>query len=106
RTSPDDIAASPQLLGLMRVGLVHSVAQALSLDHNSRSVWETKPYVRKTIMQGAFVLHKALSFRLVHIKGQLHTLLTPEIVAKTLSGDFADEDATKILRNAVYGYQH
>jgi len=106
RISPDDIAANPQLTGLMRVGLVHSVAQALGLAHNSRTVWETAPYTCKTIPLGTFGLHKAISLRLAHLKGQLHVLLTPEIVAKASTGDFADKEATKILRSAVYGYQH
>jgi hypothetical protein len=106
RVSSDDIAANPHLVALMRIGLVDSVAQVFGLDHNSRTVWEMKAYTRKTIPQGTFTLHKAISFRLAHLKGQLHALLTPEIIAKVPTGEFADEEATKILRNAVYGYQH
>jgi hypothetical protein len=106
RISPEDVGSDPHLMGLMRVGLVHTVARSFSFDHDDRSVWETKEYTRKTIPQGTFALFKAVSFRLVHLKGQLHVLLTPEIIAKLPNGEFADVDATKILRNAVYGYQH
>lgn len=106
RIAPDDIAADPQLFALMRIGLVRSVAQTLGLDQNGRTIWEKKSYENKKIVQGTFALHKALSFRLVRLKSQLYALLTPEIVAKTLTGEFADQEATKVLRNAVYGYQH
>jgi SIR2-like domain len=106
RISPEDIAADPQLFALMRIGLVRSVAQTLGLDQNGRTIWEKNLYERRPLQQGTFALHKALSFRLVNLKGRLHTLLTPEIVAKTLTGEFADQESTKILRNAVYGYQH
>jgi hypothetical protein len=106
RISAEDVAADPKLMGLMRVGLVHTIAQTFGFDCNDRTLWETKQYNRKTIPQGTFALYKAVSFRLIHLKGQLQVLLTPEIVAKLPNGEFADEEATKILRNAVYGYQH
>jgi hypothetical protein len=106
RVSPEDIGADPQMFALMRIGLVRSVGQMLGLEQNGRAIWEKQSYERRTIPQGTFALHKALSFRLVRLKAQLYTLLTPEIVAKTATGEFADQDATKILRNAVYGYQH
>lgn len=106
RVSPEDIGADPQMFALMRIGLVRSVSQLLGLEQNGRAIWEKQSYERRTIPQGTFALHKALSFRLVRLKDRLYTLLTPEIVAKTSTGEFADQDATKILRNAVYGYQH
>ena len=106
RISPEEVGTDPKLMGLMRIGLVHTVAQAFGFDYSDRTVWETKECTQKTIPQGTFALYKAVSFRLVHLKGQLQVLLTPEIVAKLPNGEFADEEATKILRNAVYGYQH
>jgi hypothetical protein len=42
RISPEDVEDDPKLMRLMRVGLVHTVAQSFSFDHNDRSVWETK----------------------------------------------------------------
>jgi hypothetical protein len=47
-----------------------------------------------------------LSFRLAILAGKSCVLLTPEIIAKTMQGQPAGEEATKVLRNAVYGYQH
>lgn len=106
RFSAEEIAADTKLLALMRVGLVLSTATTFRLETNGKVVWEPQAYEKRTLQTGSFAIHKALSFRLAVLRGQLYVLLTPEIVAKTLSGEFADKDALKVLRNAVYGYQH
>jgi hypothetical protein len=60
RISPEDIRADTKLMGLMRAGLVQTVAQTVGFDHNDRTVWETKEYTGKTIPQGTFALYKSL----------------------------------------------
>ena len=47
-----------------------------------------------------------LGYRLIPLLVKNGVLLTPEIIAKTMKGEPASEEATKVLRNAVYGYQH
>lgn len=106
RFAPEEIAADTKLLALMRLGLVLSIATTFRLESNGRAVWQPQAYERRTLQTGSYGIHKALSLRLAVLHGQLCVLLTPEIMAKTLSGEPADKESLKILRNAVYGYQH
>ena len=73
---------------------------------NGRRVWEPKSHESRSFDRKSFGIHRALSFRLAILKGKACVLLTPEIIAKTMNGEHGSEEATKVLRNAVYGYQH
>ena len=104
--SPEDLAKEPSVQGLMREALVRSVARSCRIESDGRRIWEPKSHEKRPYDQKSFAIHRALSFRLAILKGKTCVLLTPEIVAKAMNGDPAGEDATKVLRNAVYGYQH
>lgn len=104
--SLEELRKSNNLQFLMRQALVQDVARSCGIETDGRRVWEPKPHEDRSFEQQNFAIHRALSFRLAILKGQTCVLLTPEIVAKTLKGEPASEEATKVLRAAVYGYQH
>jgi hypothetical protein len=104
--SLQDLERDTAIISLMRRALVRSVARACDLDENGRRAWERRLYTSKPYGVASYAIHKALGFRIAILKGKLFVLLTPEIVAKTADGQLADRDATKVLRSAVYGYQH
>jgi hypothetical protein len=104
--STEDLEKDNRMLSLMRHALVQSVARSCGVESDGRRVWETKSHENRSFDRQTFAIHRALSFRLAILKGNAYVLLTPEIVAKTMKGELAAEEATKVLRNAVYGYQH
>jgi hypothetical protein len=104
--SPEDLARENSAQALMHQALVQSVAQSCGIQSDGRRVWEPKSHEKRVFDRQSFAIHRALSFRLVILKGKTCVLLTPEIIAQTMTGEPASEEATKVLRNAVYGYQH
>jgi hypothetical protein len=104
--SPEDLAKDASVQGLMRQALVRSVARSCGIESDGRRIWEPKSHEKRLFDHTSFAIHRALAFRLAILNGRTCVLLTPEIVAKTMSGEPAGEDAIKVLRNAVYGYQH
>lgn len=91
---------------LMRRALVYDVAKSCQLETDGRRVWELAAHENRLFEQQSFAIHRALALRLAILKGKVYVLLSPDVVAKTMSGEIAGEEATKVLRNAVYGYQH
>jgi hypothetical protein len=104
--APDELARDNRIQSLMRRALVRSVAKSCQIETDGGRVWDVDSHEKRPYNQQSFAIHRALSFRLAILKGKAYVLLTPEIIAKTATGEIADEDATKVLRNAVYGYQH
>jgi hypothetical protein len=104
--SLEDLVRSNSVQALMRQALVQSVARSCGIETDGRRVWEPRAHENRSFDRQNFAIHRALSLRLAILKGQTCVLLTPEIIAKTMKGEPASEEATKVLRNAVYGYQH
>ena len=104
--APEDLATARSVQALLRRALVSSVARSCAIETDGWRVWEPDSEQNRLFDRQNFAIHQALSLRLAILKGKLCTLLTPEIVAKTATGELAGEEATKVLRNAVYGYQH
>jgi hypothetical protein len=102
----EDFANARSMQALMRQALVLSVARSCAIETDGRRVWEPKSHENRSFDRQSFAIHRALSFRLAILAGKSCVLLTPEIIAKTMQGQPAGEEATKVLRNAVYGYQH
>ena len=114
RTSPvamaisdDEVYEDGRIQSLIRRALVISIAKCFSTScDNSRSIWEPTAYKKEKHENTNYDLHRALSFRLEFHAGGLHVVLVPEVVVLTADGHFAEKEVKKILRNAVYGYQH
>jgi hypothetical protein len=104
--SIEELTRDTRIQSLMRRALVHDVAKCCLLETDGRRVWEPSPHETRIFDRRSFAIHRALSLRLAILKGKAYVLLSPDIVAKTASGEIAEEEATKVLRNAVYGYQH
>jgi hypothetical protein len=104
--SIEDLARDTRIMSLMRQALVYDVAKSCQLETDGRRVWDTTSHENRFVDQQSFAIHRALSFRVAILKGKVYVVLTPEVVAKTASGEIAGEEPTKVLRNAVYGYQH
>jgi hypothetical protein len=104
--SIEELTRDTQIQSLMRQALVHDVAKCCLLETDGRRVWEPASHETRLFDRQSFAIHRALSLRLAILKGKVYVLLSPDIVAKTASGEIAGEEATKVLRNAVYGYQH
>lgn len=105
--SEEDIARDGRIRSLFRRALIQAVAARVHAETDgTRRLWEATHY-RDEVLQGTrYRLYRALSFRLISLEGRPHAVLMPEVVAKTLDGQLADRDSSKVLRNAVYGYQH
>lgn len=105
--SEEDISKDGRIRSLLRRALIQSVAKYIHAETDgTRRIWEATHYKDQVLQGTTFRLHKALSFRLISLEGKSHVVLMPEVVAKTLDGQLADRDSSKVLRNAVYGYQH
>lgn len=104
--SSEELTRDNRIQSLMRRALVRSVAKSCQIPTDNTRVWEAIAHETRLYNQQKFAIHRALSFRLAILTGKVYILLIPEVVAKTMTGEIADEDATKALRNAVYGYQH
>lgn len=105
--SEEDIAKDGRIVSLIRRGLIQSVAKQFHFQTDgTRRVWEAEHYKDHALDNVSYRLHRALSFRLISSDGKSHVVLMPEVVAKTFDGQIADSDSSKLLRNAVYGYQH
>ncbi|MFZ3116485.1 MAG: SIR2 family protein [Syntrophales bacterium] len=105
--SEEDVAKDGRIRSLLRRALIQSVAKHVHAETDgTRRLWETEHY-KKHVLQGtSFRLHRAMSVGLISLEGKPHVVLMPEVVAKTQDGHLADPDSSKVLRNAVYGYQH
>ncbi len=104
--STEELTQSTQIQSLMRQALVHDVAKCCLLETDGRRVWEPASHEIRLFDRQSFAIHRALSLRLAILKGKVYVLLSPDVVAKSVNGEIAGEEATKVLRNAVYGYQH
>jgi hypothetical protein len=105
--SEEDVAKDGRIRSLLRRALIQSVAKHVHVESDgNRRLWEPTHY-KKELLQGVrFLLHRALSISVISLEGKTHVVLMPEVVAKTQDGQLADPDSSKVLRNAVYGYQH
>jgi hypothetical protein len=72
----------------------------------SRRLWEKDHYRDYKLENQPYRVHRAISFRLESIEGKPHVALMPEVIVTTPDGTLADRDASKVIRSAVYGYQH
>ena len=105
--SEEDIANDGRIRSLIRRSLVQSIAKRIGAKTDgSRRLWEAKPYRDHTFDNKASPLHRALSIRLESIEGKPHAALMPEVMVTTPDGVLADRDTSKIIRSAVYGFQH
>lgn len=105
--SEEDIAKDGRIRSLLRRALIQSVAKHVHAETDgTRRLWETEHYMRQVLQGVGFLLHRALSISVISLEGKPHVVLMPEVVAKTQDGQLADPDSSKVLRNAVYGYQH
>lgn len=105
--SPEDINRDTRIKSLLCHALVSAAAKKFELetDHNRR-IWETIAYQDRSHDGQKYRIYRALSFRIIELLGKPHVVLTPEIIAKDRNLEIADKDVGKILRNAIYGYQH
>lgn len=105
--SEEDITRDGRIQSLLRRALIQSLAKQLHAETDgSRRVWETSSYKDQALNGIKYRMHRALSFRLISLAGRPHVVLMPEVVAKLPSGQLADRDSSKVLRNTIYGYQH
>jgi SIR2-like protein len=105
--SEHDIAKDGRIRSLVRRSLVQSIARRLSVNTDgTRRIWEAAHYRDHTLDGKRYLLHPAISFRLESIEGKPHVALMPEVMVTTSEGALAERDVTKIIRSAVYGYQH
>lgn len=105
--SAEDIAKDGRIRSLLCRALIQSVTRHIQAETDgTRRLWEPTPYKDQVLQGTKYRLYRALSFRLISLEGRPHVVLMPEVVAKTLDGQLADPDSSKVLRNAVYGYQH
>ena len=105
--SENEIAKDGRIRSLLRRALILGVAKHVAAETDgTRRIWERLPYKDQTHNNKKYRLHRAVSFRLISLSQRLHAVLIPEVVAKTEDGQLADRDSSKVLRNAVYGYQH
>lgn len=105
--SENDIAKSGKIQSLFRRGLLRGLADLTNSETDgARCIWDARPYTTKVHEGTTYNIHRALSCRLMSLGGKLHVVLMPEIVAKLSNGKLADREPSKILRNAIYGYQH
>ena len=105
--SEDDVAKDGRIRSLVRRSLVQSVAQYVDArTDGSRRIWEAGPYREHTLDDVRYFLHPAASFRLESINGRTHVALMPEVMVSTSDSSLADREVSKVIRAAVYGYQH
>lgn len=105
--SAEDIAKDGRILSLFRRTLIHGIANLLHVETDGvRRVWELTHYKEQDLNGTRYRLHRALSCRIIAMDDTPHLVLMPEVVAKSPDGQLADRDSSKVLRNAVYGYQH
>ncbi len=105
--SDEDIAKDGRIQSLLRRALVQSLASRVGGETDgNRRVWETSAYKHQMLDGVNYSIHRALSCRLMSLGQKPHVVLMPEVVAKSPNGQLADRDSSKVLRNAVYGYQH
>jgi hypothetical protein len=105
--SEEDFTKDVRIQSLLRRGLIRGVAEQVRAETDgSRRIWEATHYMEQVYESATYRLHRALSFRLMSLNGKSHVVLIPEVIAKTQDGQFADREVSKVLRNAVYGYQH
>lgn len=105
--SDEDINKDGRIQSLFRRALIQAIAIQFSFETDGkRRIWEIDSYNNKVFEGIRYRLHRALSFRLVSLGSKPHIVLMPEIVAKHPDGQIAGGEATKSLRNEVYGYQH
>ncbi|HEY5779100.1 MAG TPA: SIR2 family protein [Chthoniobacterales bacterium] len=105
--SEDDLANDGRIRSLLRRGLVQSVANRIgAMTDNSRRLWEAAHYKEHPLNNIKFRVHSAVSFRLESIAGKPHVALMPEVMVTMPDGTLADRVSSKVIRNAVYGYQH
>lgn len=105
--SEDDVAKDGRIRSLLRRALVQSTASLIgAMTDGSRRLWEPTHYRDHTLQNAKYRVHRAVSFRLESIGGKPHIALMPEVMVTSLDGALADIDSSKVIRNAVYGYQH
>jgi len=105
--SEEDLATDGRIRSLFRRALVQSVASRIgAMTDGSRRLWEAAPNRDHTLANIKYRVHRAVSIRLESIGGKPHVALMPEVVVTTLDGALADIESSKLIRNAVYGYQH
>jgi hypothetical protein len=105
--SEEDVANDGRIRSLVRRSLVQSVARYLEASTDgSRRVWEPTRYRDYKHEDVEYGVHPALSFRLESINGKPHVALMPEVMVMTTAGALADRETSKVIRSAVYGYQH
>ena len=105
--SEEDIAKDGRIRSLVRRSLVQSVARRLNAQTDgTRRIWEAAHYKDHILDDIRYLVHAAVSLRLESIDGKPHVALMPEVMVTTPDGALADRDTSKVIRNAVYGYQH
>jgi hypothetical protein len=105
--SAEDIAKDGRIRSLVRRALIQSLARRIgAATDGSRRLWQALHYTEHTLQNTKYRVHAAVSFRLESIKGKPYVTLMPEVMATTLDGVLADPETSKVIRNAVYGFQH
>ncbi|MCB1204411.1 MAG: SIR2 family protein [Verrucomicrobiae bacterium] len=105
--SADDLANDGRIRSLLRRALVQSLANDLgAMTDHSRRLWESSHYEERLHNGVKYRVHAAVSFRLESIAGKPHVALMPEVMVTMADGTLADRDTSKMIRNAVYGFQH
>lgn len=105
--SSEEVVKDGRIRSLFGRATVLALARQLSVETDGgRRIWEPKPYERRFLNDVSYTMHKALAIRPIVLGNKLNVALMPEVVPKLPSGELADRDSSKVLRNAVYGYQH
>ena len=77
------------------------------MTDNSRRLWEAVHYTEHPLNNVKFRVHSAVSFRLGIDRQASRTWRSCQRSMVTMpDGALADRDSSKVIRNAVYGYQH
>jgi len=105
--SQEEVGKDRRLQSLLRRGLIKSAAIQFGLQTDSRRrIWQNQSFDQRKHDGANYLLHRALSVRTLFIENAFHAVLMPEVVVRGADGSVPDEEIAKVIRGAVYGYQH
>ncbi|WP_186078781.1 SIR2 family protein [Burkholderia gladioli] len=105
--SDETLLSDGRVLSLFRRSLVAAIAKNLGIPTDfHRRIWEAQPHTTRKTANTFYNIHRALSIRITGVNKAPHVVFIPEIVATTSDGKIAPKEPLKLLRTAIYGYQH
>ena len=105
--SEQEISSDKRIQSLYRRALIVSLSRFLNAETDfAKRIWERTHYTTNSYMGKTYRIHRALSCPLAFLDKRLHVVLIPEVVVMLPTGEVADTEAIKTIRNGIYGYQH